>query len=173
MWTRKMTNWDAVGAIAELVGATAVLITLVYLVIQVRQHSRSISSMTTQAIFGQFNELSMQLASDPILARAFEQGMSNPESLSDEDASRFTWLARTMMNIWMNLYDQYIQGACPKYLWLRTAGELKAMYDLSPGLQRFRETDPGFESLFEYVDQMTDDDYGDLQAFHNFRKDGS
>jgi hypothetical protein len=173
MWTCKMTNWDALGAIAELVGATAVLITLVYLVIQVRQHSRSISSMATQAIFGQFNELSMLLASDPILAKAFEQGLSNPESLSDEDASRFTWLVRTMMNIWMNLYDQYIQGACPKYLWLRSVQELKALYDQSPGLQRFRETDPGFEELFEYVDQMSDDAYGDLQAFHNFKKGGN
>jgi hypothetical protein len=173
MWTRKMTNWDAVGAIAELVGATAIIITLVYLVIQVRQHSQSISSMATQAIFGQFNELSMLFASDPILAKAFEQGMSNPESLSDEDASRFTWSARTMMNIWLNLYDQYMQGACPKYLWLRTVQELKAIYDQSPGLQRFRETDPGFEPVFEYVDQMADNDYGDLQAFFNFKKGGS
>ena len=165
-----MTNWDAVGAIGELVGATAVLITLIYLMIQVRQHSRSISSMATQSIISQFNELTMRLASDPILAKAFEQGLSNPESLSDDDAYRFTWLSRAMMNNYLNLYHQYMHGACPKNLWLRTVQELKAIYDQSPGLKNFRETDPGFEDVFEYVDQMTDDDYGNLQAFHNFSK---
>jgi hypothetical protein len=168
-----MPNWDAVSAIAELIGAGAILITLVYLVVQVRQHSRSINSMATQAIFGQFNELTIRLASDPTLAKAFEQGLSNPESLTDEDAYRFTWLSRAMMNIHLNLYEQYMHGACPKHLWLRTVQELKAMYDQSPGLKKFRETDPGFEELFEYVDQMSDDAYGDLQAFHNFKKGGN
>ena len=165
-----MPNWDAVGAIAELIGAGAVLITLIYLVIQTRQHSRSINSMATQAIFGQFNELTIQLASDPTLAKAFEQGLSDPETLSDEDAYRFTWLSRAMMNIYLNLYDQYMNGACPKHLWLRTVQELKANYDQSPGLKKFRETDPGFEDVFGYVDQMSESDYGDLRAFHDFRK---
>ena len=32
-------NWDALGAIAELVGAVAVLLTLIYLAIQIRQNS--------------------------------------------------------------------------------------------------------------------------------------
>ena len=168
-----MINWNAVGAIGELVGGGAVLITLIYLVIQLRQHSRAIRSMTTQTTFTQFNDLTMLLASDPVLAKAFEQGLSNPESLSDDDGYRFTWVARTMMNNFLNLYDQYVQGACPKYLWLRTARELKAQHDQSPGLRKFRESDPGFEDVFEYVDQMTDDDYGDLQSFHKLRKGGS
>jgi len=32
-------NWDAIGAIAEVIGALAVLITLAYLAVQVRQNS--------------------------------------------------------------------------------------------------------------------------------------
>ena len=33
-------NWDAVGAIAEMIGGIAVLVTLIYLAIQVRHASR-------------------------------------------------------------------------------------------------------------------------------------
>ena len=32
-------NWEAIGAIAELLGAFAIIITLVYLTIQVRQNA--------------------------------------------------------------------------------------------------------------------------------------
>ena len=34
-------NWDALGAIGELVGATAVVLTLGYLAVQIRQSSKS------------------------------------------------------------------------------------------------------------------------------------
>ena len=165
-----MASWEALGAIAELVGSGAVLITLIYLAVQVRHQSQSNRSAATQAVIGQFNDLSLHLASDPNLARAFEQGLSDPENLSDEDAYRFTWLSRAMMNNYMNLHDQYLHGACPKPLWLRTIQELKAIYDESPGLQRFRETDPGFEDVFGYVDSMSESEYGALQAFHDLRK---
>ena len=33
-------SWDAIGAIGELVGAAAVVVTLVYLALQVRQNNR-------------------------------------------------------------------------------------------------------------------------------------
>ena len=165
-----MANWEAVGAIGELVGGGAVLITLIYLVVQVRQQSRNISSTTTQGIFAQFNDLTMLLASDPELAKAFEQGLQNPESLNEDDAFRFTYVARAVMNIYLNLYDQYSQGACPKYLWMRQVREIKALYDQSPGLRQFRKADPGFEALFEYLEKMDDDDYGDMSSFHDFTK---
>ena len=35
-------NWDALGTIAELLGAIAVFLTLAYLAIQVRQNSRAL-----------------------------------------------------------------------------------------------------------------------------------
>ena len=35
-------NWDALGAIAELLGAIAVFLTLAYLTVQVRQNSKAL-----------------------------------------------------------------------------------------------------------------------------------
>ena len=39
-------NWDALGALAEMIGATAVLITLIYLAIQIRQTKELARSQT-------------------------------------------------------------------------------------------------------------------------------
>ncbi|MFT4562959.1 MAG: hypothetical protein ACI9BW_002710 [Gammaproteobacteria bacterium] len=40
-------NWDALGAISELVGALAVVATLVYLAIQIRQNTKQIEENTS------------------------------------------------------------------------------------------------------------------------------
>ena len=45
-----MINWDAVGAIGETVGALAVVITLVYLAVQIRQNTKSIRASTYQSV---------------------------------------------------------------------------------------------------------------------------
>ena len=42
-------NWDAIGAIAELLGAVGVIASLVYLAGQIRQNSRLVRSSTTSA----------------------------------------------------------------------------------------------------------------------------
>ena len=147
-------NWDALAAIGELVGAGAVLITLIYLLIQVKQHSRSINSITTQTSISHFNEITMLLAANPKLAEILERGNRDPDLLSAEEHYSYTWLVRSILNVYVNLFDQYKQGACADYLWDRNAQELKAIYDSAPGIRHHRNTDPGFEELFAFIDQL-------------------
>lgn len=42
-------NWEAIGAIADIVGAAAVLATLIYLALQIRQNSRLINQQNEMA----------------------------------------------------------------------------------------------------------------------------
>lgn len=37
-------NWDAIGAIGEIIGATAVFLTLAYLALQIRQSTKAIQA---------------------------------------------------------------------------------------------------------------------------------
>jgi hypothetical protein len=43
-------NWDAIGAVGELIGAIAVVITLVYLAIQIRQNTKTVRASTYQSV---------------------------------------------------------------------------------------------------------------------------
>jgi len=43
-------NWEALGAIAELVGAAAVVITLVYLSIQMKTNTSAINRASNQSV---------------------------------------------------------------------------------------------------------------------------
>ena len=44
-------NWDALGAVAEALGAAGVVVTLVYLSVQVRRNSKEIVESRTQRVF--------------------------------------------------------------------------------------------------------------------------
>ena len=49
-------NWEAIGAIAELTGALAVFLTLVYLAVQIRQNTKALQGTTLNAITAQTGE---------------------------------------------------------------------------------------------------------------------
>ena len=95
-------NWDAVAAIAEAVGAIAVVATLVYLSLQVRQNTRSIRAQSHQHLVG----LIMSLG-DPVIDEIRDvtelrvQADLGLSALSRSDRERF----RTYSNRYMSLFE--------------------------------------------------------------------
>ena len=115
-------NWDALGAIAELLGAIAVFLTLAYLTVQVRQNSKALelqnqfsAAQIMQARTDTVMAFCGAVASEPDLLAAAEVAIENPDSL---DPSKMTGLernryllllgmARSMLE---NSYQQTKQG---------------------------------------------------------------
>jgi hypothetical protein len=146
-------NWQAIGAIGEIIGGIAVIATLVYLALQLRQYSLGVNSATIQQNMIAFNELNRMLVDDPSLAEAFERGTTDPGSLSDEDSARYLWLLRSYVNLYENLYEQYRRGTCPEDFWRKNALELKDIAD-RPGLRLFRQQNAYHDELFNHIDEM-------------------
>ena len=141
------------GAIGELVGGVAVIATLIYLAVQLRQYALGINSATFHSSMQGFNQLNTMFVSDPSLADVYNRGMGNPASLSASERHQFVWLMRCYVNIYENLYQQFARGACPEEYWVRYARELKQTLD-SPGGRQFRKTNTTYEDLYAYVDRM-------------------
>ena len=117
-------NWDAIGAIAELLGAIGVIASLVYLATQIRQ-SREQMSQNTQALraatYQQFREEISQAYSGPVgtpeLLRTLRSGFANFQQLDDEDAFQFDFWARRLMDGYDNAYYQYRVGMLDDDRW--------------------------------------------------------
>ena len=88
-------NWDAIVAIVEIVGLLAVVVSLIYLAIQVRQNSQLINQNTfvarsamvheTSVFYARFYEL---IADNSELASIFQRG-TNSEELNSVEVERF------------------------------------------------------------------------------------
>ena len=101
-------NWEAIGAIGEIAGAIAVVVTLVYFAMQLRQYATGLQSATFHTTMQEFNQINVAQL-DPTLADLFDRGMNNPDSLTSTENYQFVWIARVYVNIWENMYQQYLQ----------------------------------------------------------------
>ena len=59
-----MPNWEAIGAIGEVVGGVAVIATLLYLAIQIRQNAQSVRNAASLSVNEGLAEINRRLSND-------------------------------------------------------------------------------------------------------------
>jgi len=89
-------NWDAIGAIAETLGAVGVIVSLVYLATQIRhsrdqmsQNSKLLTASATTAAIQTRSRSNEMMIQDSEVARIFWDGIVDRDSLTLEDQGRF------------------------------------------------------------------------------------
>jgi hypothetical protein len=82
-------NWQAIGAIGEVIGAIAVVITLLYVARDIRQNSRSLAIAALRDTTSNWNQLSGLVASSGELADIVARGNRSLASLSEPEALRY------------------------------------------------------------------------------------
>ena len=103
-------NWEALGAIGEIVGAIAVVVTLGYLAVQIRQNTRSVRASTYQSITSFIAEMNRVVEENPDLARIIRVGALDLSQLSPDERIRFAGNMSTRFRHYENLYYQYRTG---------------------------------------------------------------
>ena len=74
-------NWNAIGAMGEILGAVGVIITLIYLARQIRQNTRATRLATAQSVSAAARDWNRPLLLDPELAWTFQVGTEDPTKL--------------------------------------------------------------------------------------------
>jgi hypothetical protein len=103
-------NWEALGAIGEIVGAIAVVVTLGYLAVQIRQNTRSVRASTYQSITSFIGEMNRVIEENPDLAQIMRAGVLDLSQLSLDERIRFNANMMTRFRHHENLYYQYRTG---------------------------------------------------------------
>lgn len=85
-------NWDAVGAIGQVVGAVLVGITLIYLALQLRQNTLALRSSTFLAISTLMGSTMEVLATQPDLAPLLIKAQLGLDQLTAAERARFGFL---------------------------------------------------------------------------------
>jgi hypothetical protein len=97
-------NWEAIGAVGEVTGAIAVVLTLIYLALQIRQNNRSLTGATLTAIT-QHQQNELRWSSD--IGQSYLKALNSPESMTEiEQLELSEWLTAAMLAR-QNEYFQY------------------------------------------------------------------
>jgi hypothetical protein len=110
-------NWEALGAVGELIGAAGVILTLVYLAHQIRQNTRAIRAQTHQAITSANLGMAMSMAESEGLAEVLVRGLADFDSLDPPDRLRTVGWFNSFLKFGENTHYQFLQGGLEKAVW--------------------------------------------------------
>lgn len=82
-------NWEVVGAIAETIGAVAVVVTLLFVARDIRQNSKSLSMSALRDTTAQWNQWSEMIATSSDLADIVAKGNESYSRLSTSERLRY------------------------------------------------------------------------------------
>lgn len=147
-------NWTALGAIGELFGAIGVMVSIIYLAVQVRQNTASQRASTSQALADSSLAYSSLLGSDPKVALLTARGLAG-EPLERAEQAQFVFLYHSFMRVVENGFYQVHNGAMDRDLWLGWT-ETARVYLGSPGGARmWRSMRPLVRTAFrDYVEEV-------------------
>ncbi len=107
-------NWDAIGAISEIIGALAVVITLAYLAIQIRQSNELLRSESRQVLVSNdVTSLGVNLNNTDVFAKYVSES-----ELSAEEQLRMSFMFTLDLRNREFEYFQYKNGLLDEETWL-------------------------------------------------------
>ena len=153
-------NWEALGAIAESVGAIAVFVSLVYVAVQIRQNTKQFSRSIEANQLAAFernvesgNRIRELLILHPDLAQLLLTGFKGYKELKGSEKFRFSMLLR---NIFSGMQGGYIRQLSMKHDPLEFEGTARMLDEilLNQGAQDWLdENEPDWRPAFrELVD---------------------
>ena len=155
-------NWEAIGAIGEITGAFAVVLTLLYLAVQLKQNTGALRSTTWQAVQDAEQRFDSSLVDDPELIALFLRGNSDGmDSLDATERFQYNLIAKQLLDQFQTHPYQYELGMIGEAWWQTWITQYEQEIESSQGFrdivkERYPHLRPSFR---EFVDahQFTGD----------------
>ena len=135
-------NWDAIGAIAEGLGAMAVIVSVLYLAVQIKKQTQEAKLGATRELATDFRSVTEACLLDKELSAIYRRGIHEYESLPPDDRLR---LSIYFMGVFRSMEQQHLH---------QTHGTMDSVYFNSmvlgfkellafPGVQRWWQLSMG------------------------------
>lgn len=129
-------NWDAISAISQMIGSIAVVLSVLYLALQVHQSTRIAKLAAQDAAATSLREVTRPFAENADLARVWRLGLEDLQSLSAEEQARFFHSAYQFLKAFETIHFHHIHGVMDEQIWLGWCGLLRH-YIASSGMEHY------------------------------------
>lgn len=127
-------NWEAIGAVGEILGAVGVVVTLAYLARQIHVSNRAARRAAEQELMDLTFALMSQIGANADVAQLWSKGLLDFDNLSSSEQVRFHTLAYQMMALFERFFYLNRTGEVDRYIAEPNAHTRRAMV-AAPGLQ--------------------------------------
>ena len=126
-------NWEAINAIAQLIGSSGVVASFWYLAVQVHRSTRIAKLAAQDAATTALREVTRPFAENPEVGRIWRIGLENLDALSPDEKARFFHVSFQFLKAMETIHFHYIYGLMDESIW-RGWGNLYKHYLASPGI---------------------------------------
>jgi len=134
-------NWDAISAISQLIGSLAVVLSVLYLALQVYQSTRVAKLAMQDAASTALRDVTKPFMENAELERIWRVGVEDISALSVEERSRFFHAAYQFLKAFETIHFHYVYGLMDRDLWESWHGLLRH-YIVAPGLAHYWKVRP-------------------------------
>lgn len=127
--------------ISQIVGVIAVLASLIFVGLQIRQNTKAIKATSHHAITDSFNAINNLILSDPKVARIMRLTMAGSEEMNEDERVSANYMLLANIRIFETLYYQYKNGTLDKKLFDAELKTLKWVVTL-PGFLAWWPVNP-------------------------------
>jgi hypothetical protein len=108
---------DQVANIAEISAAALVIVSLIYVAIQIKQNTKATQLSTSQAFIDTYGKVVMQIYGDKQFRDIYWRGLKGLANLHGSETAAFAaWTIHTC-RIWESFYYQWQEGVFDDHLW--------------------------------------------------------
>ena len=121
-------NWEAIGAIAEFVGAAAVIVTLGYLAIQIRQNTQMNASALRQSFYDYTARQMLHGSDSTEFSELLAKAGTTDEPLTPGERMQISRMFHAVFVGYQGAYFQYQQGALGQDDWKTCRALLRSFW---------------------------------------------
>jgi hypothetical protein len=151
-------NWEAAGAVGEIIGALAVFLTLVYLALQIRQNTKAVRASAVDASIGRVTNVRQSIYETTEVAEIYVKGMADPDDLDEVSRTRFRVLMHNIFLSISNVYSQTNFAGLDTSTWESQLVVLQRILTAPGGRWFWKEYQLEFDEPFrEQIDRILQD----------------
>ncbi len=124
--------------VGEFVSGIAVVASLIYLAVQIRQNTQTVKSSTLSTNTLNWSSMLVNIASDDT-SNAYLNGMIGREDIEPQQLLQFVQMARAMLVSFETQHYQYLNGALDKEIYLGYERACTDQFLAYPGFQMIWE----------------------------------
>lgn len=160
-----MISLQTLANIGEVVGAVVVVLSLIYLAVQIRQNTQAQQTENYARALGRLASMQSTLSQDGEISLIFSKGVLDTSRLSTQDRVRFTWFMYEAFDAFEFMFYVSRTKTMPEEVWRRWSAAV-AWWLTFPGVQAWWHARPlpFTDSFTSFVDSLLQDNPTDVQA---------
>lgn len=137
------------GNIGEVIGAIAVVVSLLYLAWQIRQNTEAVRASAVDSSISHSMGVRQSVSESPELTRIYHEGSQDPHSLSEQELFRYRLLCHNMLLSHWNIFAQSRFAGLTTETWSSQRPVVKRMLSSEGGRWFWENYRAEFEPIFQ------------------------